>query len=149
MKGRFSMENWKQISPEGWNENVFRLLDKDWALLTAQKEDGAYNQMTVSWGGFGVLWGKAVAFLFVRPERYTHSFMTDGAKISLSFFGGKQRTALAYCGRNSGRNGDKAKASGLTVEALEDGALSYSEATLALSLRKLFASDMKEEDFDK
>ncbi|MBQ8907220.1 MAG: flavin reductase [Clostridia bacterium] len=141
------MEGWKQILPEDFNESVFRLLDKDWALLSAKREDGAVNQMTVSWGGVGVLWGKPVAFLFVRPERYTHGFMTDNAKISLSFFSGEYKSALAYCGKHSGREGDKATAAGLHFALLEGGYPTYEEARLSFALRKLFEADMQKEQF--
>ncbi len=141
------MEVSKQILPKKWNENIFHLLDEDWALLTAKKEDGAFNQMTVSWGGFGILWGKAVAFVFVRPERYTHGFMTDNAKISLSFFDKTYKAALAYCGKNSGKDGDKAKASGLTPLVLPTGHVTYEQARTAVALRKLFEADMKEAQF--
>ncbi len=141
------MEELKRILPENWSENIFHLLDKDWALLSAKKEDGAFNQMTVSWGGFGILWGKAVAFLFVRPERYTHGFMTDNAKISLSFFDKDYKAALAYCGKNSGRDGDKAKAAGLTPLELPTGHVTYKEARAVISLRKLFEAEMEEAHF--
>lgn len=50
-------------------ENVFHLLGKDWALITA--DDGErVNAMTVSRGGMGILWNRPVAFLFVRPQRH-------------------------------------------------------------------------------
>ena len=141
------MANWKQIKAEDWKENIFHLLDKEWTLITAQRNDGSSNQMTASWGGFGILWGKPVAFLFVRPERYTHLFMTDDAKISLSFFDEAHRAALAYCGKHSGREGDKSEKAGLSPVSLPNGFPSYQEARLAISLKKLFQADMREEQF--
>ena len=35
------------------------------------------NTITASWGGFGVLWGKNVAFIFIRPQRYTKEFVEN------------------------------------------------------------------------
>mgnify|MGYP001024693614 CR=1 FL=1 len=51
-------------------DNVIQLIGKEWMLVTAGDES-SFNTMTASWGGVGVLWGKNVAFVFIRPERYT------------------------------------------------------------------------------
>ena len=48
----------------------FVSIGTEWALLMAEK-DGKANGMTISWGGMGVMWGKNVAFVFVRDSRYT------------------------------------------------------------------------------
>lgn len=76
---------WDKVKPEELNENVFSLINEDWMLVAASK-DGKTNAMTASWGGMGILWGKRVAFVFVRPQRYTKEFIDAGEKLSLSFF---------------------------------------------------------------
>lgn len=43
------------------------MIGKEWLLITAEK-DGKANTMTASWGGVGVLWGKNVATLYIRPQ---------------------------------------------------------------------------------
>lgn len=60
------------------------------------------NTMTVSWGGIGVLWGKNVAFLFIRDSRYTKEFLDTGEFFSVSFMGKEYKEALNYCGSHSG-----------------------------------------------
>lgn len=50
-----------------------------------------FNMMTTSRGGTGVLWGKPVAFIFIRPERYTYEFIEKGDKLTLSFLGESHR----------------------------------------------------------
>ena len=62
------------IDPYKIDESVFRLLDKDWMLITAGVA-GHFNTMTASWGGFGILWHQPFAFIFVRPNRYTFQFL--------------------------------------------------------------------------
>ena len=64
----------KEISVLDLNDSAFRLIANDWFLLTAGPKDN-FNTMTASWGGFGELWMKKVAFVFVRPPRYTYDFM--------------------------------------------------------------------------
>ena len=55
-------------------ENTIDLIAKQWMLVTAGTKD-SFNTMTANWGGIGYLWNKNVAFVFVRPERYTHDFI--------------------------------------------------------------------------
>ena len=140
------MNNLKKISPEEINENPFRLIGKDWALLAADKPDGSCNMMTVSWGGVGVLWGKPVAFIFVRPGRYTKEFIDASDRFSLSFFDGQYRDALNLCGTKSGREIDKFAATGLTRAAF-DGVSAFEEAKLILCCKKLYESTFSPEKF--
>jgi len=44
------------------------------------------NTITASWGGFGVLWGKNVAFIFIRPQRYTKEFVENSGYLLNQFF---------------------------------------------------------------
>ena len=62
--------SFKEIAPENFEESVFKVIGKDWLLLAGTK-DGKTNAMTASWGGMGIMWGKPVAFVFIRPQRYT------------------------------------------------------------------------------
>lgn len=127
-------------------ENPFELIGQQWMLITAGNKQ-SFNTMTASWGGLGWLWNKPVAFIFVRPERYTHDFLENSDKVTLTFFPESCREALNICGTKSGRDCNKVKMAGLTPVVLESGAFSFSEARLTVEGRKLFKSDMKEEDF--
>ena len=62
------MNNFKEISPEVLRKNPFQLIGKDWMLITAGDENKV-NTMTASWGGLGVIFGKNVAYILVRPQR--------------------------------------------------------------------------------
>ena len=73
------------IKPEQLNENIFKLIGEDWMLITAGNKTSA-NTMTASFGGFGILFSKKVAAIFVRPERYTYHFLEENDTFSLSFF---------------------------------------------------------------
>ena len=92
----------------------FEMIGKDWMLITAQK-DGKVNTMTASWGGMGVIWNKNVAFVFIRPSRYTKEFVDNTDSFSLSFFGEEYKDKLTYLGRTSGRDENKIEKAGLTV----------------------------------
>ncbi len=138
----------REISPYEINDNVFKALDKDWMLICApdgSKTCGA-NAMTASWGGFGFLWYKPVATLYVRPQRYTYGLTEASDRVSLCFFGEEYRDALKVCGTKSGRDMDKISACNLTVSSELDTPI-INEARLVLVCRKLYADNIKEENF--
>ena len=51
------IELFRQISPEEISDNVFTLVGKDFAIITAGKID-QFNSMVGSGGGFGLLFMK-------------------------------------------------------------------------------------------
>ncbi len=73
----------KEIKPEELTKNPFHMIGKEWMLVTAEK-DGKVNTMTASWGGVGIMWGKPVAYVFIRPQRYTKEFIDGTDTFSLS-----------------------------------------------------------------
>ena len=109
------MDQFISIAPNQ-ADGVFDRIGKQWMLISAS--DGEHtNTMTASWGCLGVLWNKPVAICFIRPQRYTYSITEKSEHLSLAFLPEEYRAALTYCGRNSGRNGDKFSAAGLTCTA--------------------------------
>ncbi len=100
--------------------------------------------MTASWGGLGVLWHKNVAFIFVRPERYTKEFLDASEYFTLSFFNEDKREDLQYMGKTSGRDEDKIAKSSLTKKEEEDFVY-FDEAKLVLKCRKLYSQKLTEE----
>ena len=140
----------KEISPKDLEQNIFKLFDDSWCLIAAKDESKSplcYNAMTASWGGMGVLWNKNVFFCFVRPQRYTKEFIDNADYISLSFFGEEMKKALTYCGRNSGRDGDKLKEAGFSPIISDKAYVEFKEAKMTVIGKKLFCADMKESDF--
>ena len=95
----------QSIDPKQLQENVFSLIGDQWTLITAGTPDHC-NTMTASWGGLGVLWRKPVATIYVRPQRYTYTFLEENPYFTLSFFGPQWKKQLAYCGAVSGREED-------------------------------------------
>lgn len=76
----------KEINVSELKDNMFDAISKEWMLVTAGTQE-KFNMMTASWGGTGVLWAKPVAFIFIRPERYTYQFIEEGETLTLSFPG--------------------------------------------------------------
>ena len=125
--------------------NAVSMFDDKWCLITAGNKD-SYNTMTASWGAMGELWNKDVCFIFIRPQRYTLEFTEREEYFTLSFFGDDYKKALTFCGRNSGRDCDKAKETGLTPVEI-DGSMSFEESETVIVCKKLFYQDIDPEGF--
>ena len=135
----------KEMEIKELSFNPFELIGQDWMLITAGDRE-KHNTMTASWGGLGVLWGKPVSFVFIRPQRYTLEFVDQQEYYSLCFFDKAYRPALNYCGSHSGRDGDKDKETGLTP-SFDSQTPYYKEAKLVLICRKLYRQPMDPEFF--
>lgn len=137
------MEGFVKITPKELG-NAIEMIGSEWMLITASDEkQGRVNAMTASWGTMGVLWNKNVCICFVRPQRHTYALLAEQERFSIAFFGDAQREALAFCGRESGRDLDKLKACGLSSSEC-DGVPVINEAQTLLICRKLYEDDLRE-----
>lgn len=118
----------------------FILFDKDWALITAGDKN-KYNTMTISWGTMGTIWNKPVVIVFVKPIRYTHSFMMNNDYFTVSFYDEKYRHDLQTLGSKSGKNEDKISLTDLHPVFLENG-VTFKEAKQTYVLKKIYASSL-------
>lgn len=139
------MSQFISIAPESLDKSPFQLIGKDWMLVTAQA-NGKANTMTASWGGLGVMWGKNVAYVVIRPQRYTKTFVDASDTFSLSFYDESFRKELSYLGKVSGRDEDKITTAGLTL-TLEGETPYFEEANLVLLCKKLYSQEFKPECF--
>lgn len=140
------MSVFKEILPEQIKDNPFKLIGKDWALVTSGSKE-SFNTMTVSWGGVGIMWGKPVTFAFIRPQRHTFEFTENNEYFTMSFFDEGYRNALNFCGTKSGRDFDKPKETGLTPVFTEDGVPYFEQARLVLVCKKMYSQLLTEESF--
>ncbi len=150
------MSNFTHIEPTALTDNAFKLIGNDWMLVTSAKDTDElvcgtdYNTMTASWGGVGILWGRPVVFVFIRPQRHTFGFTEENDRLTLSFFDEDYRDALSYCGKYSGRDVNKANECHLTPDAdhTEAGrAVWFDEAKLVIKAKKLYADWIRPEAF--
>jgi flavin reductase (DIM6/NTAB) family NADH-FMN oxidoreductase RutF len=152
--------DWVEKSVRDFSGPTVRRIAEGWMLITAGDtagvtrgdtavEAGNWNTMTASWGGLGELWGKDVAFMFIRPTRHTRGFADAGPLFTLSFFDERYRAALAFCGEKSGRDCDKAAETGLTpvvfgagiAAGRAEGAVAFREAREIIVCRKIYTHD--------
>jgi len=139
----------KNIEPNDFKTDIFKLWSKDWLLLTAgDHKTKDFNCMTIAWGSIGFMWNKPFLQVVVRPQRYTYDFMEKYDDFTVCAFPKQYRDELLLLGTKSGRDLDKLAETTLTVIASEKaGSPSYKEAELIMECKKIFVSDMKEENF--
>lgn len=139
------MNNFHEIKPVEIDKNTFNLIGNEWMLITAEKDD-KLNTMTASWGGFGVMWGKNVAFTVIRPTRYTKEFVDNSSSFSLTFFDKDFKKQLGYLGSVSGRDEDKIAKLNLPI-GYSDETPYFTNANMVILCKKLYAQDYKPECF--
>jgi len=128
--------------------NVFKTWETQWLLLCAGEHPESFNIMTVAWGGFGVLWARPVAFIFVRPERYTYKFIESHDSFTLSAFPEEHKDKLSFCGKRTGRDTDKVKECGFSpIPSRKVKAPGFDEAELIVECRKVYFSDLVPKNF--
>ena len=137
----------QNIAVEDFSTNVFNDLNKNWMLLTVGDEK-KYNTMTVSWGMFGTFWHKPVVVVGVRPQRHTFDFIEDNDSFTLTGFPDGFKEQLTFCGRNSGRDFDKAAETGLTpVVADKIDGVTFKESELVIECRILYSDALRGKNF--
>ncbi len=139
------MSQFTEIKPEELDGNFFRKINQEWMLITAGGKEKC-NTMTASWGGIGILWNKNVTFSFVRKSRYTLEFLENNDYYTLSFFGGELMKELTFCGKNSGRDTDKIKETGL-IPVFDEEAPYFEQAQLVLVCKKLYRQTLTADSF--
>jgi flavin reductase (DIM6/NTAB) family NADH-FMN oxidoreductase RutF len=151
-------DHWVEKSIREFPGSPVQRIGDEWMLITSGNTAagaGNWNTMTASWGGFGVLWRKDVAFMFIRPGRHTRSFADANSLFTLSFFDKKYHPALAFCGENSGRERDKAAQAGLNPIVFGNniaggraaGAVGFKEASDIVICRKIYTHDIDPANF--
>lgn len=126
-----------EIPIESLTFNPFTKMSKQWILITAGDRQKS-NTMTASWGMFGVLWRKNMVQIYIRPQRYTKTFVDQNDLVTLSFLPSSHRNALKICGTTSGREVDKWQLSGLHPY-YTDGAVGIEEAELIIIGKKQYS----------
>lgn len=132
---------YSEIKPSAIADNVFDLIASKWMLITSGTLSD-FNTMTASWGGLGHIWNKDVAFIFVRPTRFTYTYLESHKNFSLCFFPEDYRSILNYCGAHSGKDVDKVKQTGLTPFLTPGGCIGFEQSELVIECCKLYFSDI-------
>lgn len=75
------------------------------------------NPMTIGWATIGIIWGKPIFTVLVRPSRHTDSFLKKEGEFSVNVPINGMEKQVAVCGTKSGRDMDKIKECGFELTA--------------------------------
>ncbi len=124
----------------------FTTFDPDGVLLVVGDAESA-NVMTISWGMFGIMWGRPIMMAMVRPVRHSWSFLERSPDFTVNWMHAEWTDALRICGTQSGRDLDKFAATGLTPVPGIVAAPGIQQSELTLECRTLCHADLKPEQF--
>ena len=115
-------------------------------ILLTTKSDDQVNTMTIGWGHIGIEWGKPIFVAYVRESRHTKPMLDASGEFTVNIpMGQIDAKILGYCGTKSGRDTDKIKDLGLTLEEGETIAVpGIKELPLTLECKVIFHQDQDE-----
>ena len=105
----------KEVEVFDYAGDIMKALQK--GVLLTTKVDDKVNSMTISWGMLGIEWAKPIFTVFVRENRFTKEQIEKSMEFTINIpYGEYDKKILGVCGSKSGRNIDKVKELGLTLE---------------------------------
>ncbi|HMM16094.1 MAG TPA: flavin reductase family protein [Petrimonas sp.] len=108
----------KEIAVFNYADDIMKAVETG-VLLTTKAGDKV-NSMTISWGTLGIEWGKPIFTVFVRENRFTRHQLEANPEFTINVpYGAFDKKILGICGTKSGRDMDKIKELGLTLETPE------------------------------
>ena len=137
----------KAIDMKELKFNPMTLIGKAWMLVSAGNAK-SFNTMTAQWGHLGAIWNgdMPTSVIYLRPQRYTRTFVDKENYYTLSFFDEAYKKDLMYLGTHSGRDEDKLAKISLTP-VFSDESVYFKEAKMVFVCRKIYKGVLHEECF--
>ena len=84
-------------------------------LLVSVDRNDKPNVMTIGWGTIGIIWGKPIFAVLVRPSRYTYGLIEETDDFTVNIPPDSLDEIASFCGTVSGRDHDKFAEKNLTA----------------------------------
>jgi flavin reductase (DIM6/NTAB) family NADH-FMN oxidoreductase RutF len=121
----------------------YTTLSPEGVLLVCGTDVAHANPMTISWGTFGVMWGKPILMVMVRPSRHTYTLLKSAPDFTVNWMSESWTPAVRLCGSASGRDIDKFKQTGMhPVKATTVQSPVIAEAELAIECSVAYRSQV-------
>lgn len=126
----------------------FTTFEPNGILLVCGPDIAHANPMTISWGMFGIMWGRPMAMVMVRHSRFTWDLIMQAPDFTINWMPDDWTDAIQLCGTQSGRSVDKFAATGLTpAPASRVTSPVIAQSSLSLECRTLYRSEVTPEQF--
>lgn len=86
---------------------TMRRLTEDGLLLVSSGAALTPNVMTIGWCAIGIMWGRPVLTIMVRPSRYTYKLIEEVPEFTVNVPPANLAAAVKHCGTVSGSSHDK------------------------------------------
>ena len=96
-------------------KETYKMLGHGGLLLASVDAQGNPSAMTIGWGTVGIIWGKPIFVVLVRPSRYTYDLIEITDDFTVNVPTHELADEMSYFGTVSGRDQDKFKAKRLTT----------------------------------
>ena len=132
------------VDPFDYAGHICKAMKK--GILLTTKAGDTVNTMTIGWGHIGIEWGKPIFVAYVRESRHTKPMLDESGAFTVNIpMGDIDPKILGYCGTKSGRDTDKIRDLGVTLEAGETVAVpGIKELPLTLECKVIFKQDQDE-----
>ena len=112
-------------------------------ILLTTKAGDKVNSMTIGWGFLGIQWAKPIFVVLVRQSRHTKKMLDENPEFTINVpLGAIDKNILGICGTKSGRDMDKIKELGLTLEEGETVSVpAIKELPLTLECKVIYKQD--------
>jgi len=94
---------------------LLQSLSGEGALLVSRDKEGRPNAMTIGWAQIGIIWGRRIMSVMVRPSRYTYQCLEVSRDFTVCVPYPDQTDEVMFCGTQSGRDHDKFAECGFTA----------------------------------
>ena len=109
--------NKEKMAYDEYFGQVTKMLGSTGLLLAAGEPDKPTNTMAIGWGSLGIVWGRCMWVVLVRPSRFTYQLIEEANNFTVNVPTNDLAKAVAYCGSHSGRDENKLAKLGLNVTA--------------------------------
>ena len=135
----------EKINAFEYSREILEALNKG-ILITSKYEDKV-NTMTISWGALGIEWSKPMFTIYVREHRFTKSLLDKNPEFTVNVpLGDYDKKIVGLAGVKSGRDMDKIKELGLTLEEPETISVpGIKEFPLTLECRVVYKQQQESE----
>lgn len=128
-------------------ETYERMTDEG-ILIASLDAAGKLNPMTIGWGVFGLIWGRPMFQVLVRPSRYTYQCIEHTRDYTVNVLPADLQEAATFCGTESGRDFDKMAEQDLTTlpsKHIASGGIT--QANIVFECRVVHHNDVQEPAF--
>ena len=105
----------REVNPFDYAGQICKALPG--GILLTTKKGEQVNTMAIGWGTMGVDWSLPMFIVYVRESRYTKQCLEENGEFTINVpMGELDKKIISVCGTKSGRDMDKIKELGLTLE---------------------------------